>query len=166
LVLNSITGNVDWLVFIIQQQDILSKEYNFCFNSGFKNFSVLDATSTNITGGQPITPDQLIHVMGKNWTVSSYTHETNKIWYFDEEKFHRPNNNIYLYSFGSDPIDSVQTGASHNTHRFTGNEQLQINWHAGMNSGGPHPYQIEVFAYVQSVIECSATYVKKGTVNY
>jgi hypothetical protein len=29
LVLNSITGNVDWLVFIIRQQDILSKEYNF-----------------------------------------------------------------------------------------------------------------------------------------
>ena len=106
LVLNSITGNVDWLVFIIRQQNILSREYNFCFNTSLKNFSLLDATSTNITGGQPITPHQLIHVMGKNWTVSSYLHDVNRIWAF-EGKEQKPNNNIYLYSFRSDPVDSV-----------------------------------------------------------
>jgi hypothetical protein len=164
IVLNSITGNVDWLIFIIRQQNLLPREYSFCSNSKPKSFSLLDATSTNITGGQPIATEQLMHVMAKNWTVSSYLQEINKVW--DDGLPNADTNNfIYLYSFGSDPIDSVQTGASHNTHRFLGNEQLQLNWKNDMNVGGNLVYQVEVFAYVQSVIECTATYVKKGTVN-
>jgi len=134
----------------------------FAYNAKIKEFSLLDATSTNITGGQPIKTDQLLHVMGKNWTVSSFLTEVNNGFDHSYVEF-RPNNFVYMYSFGSDPIDSATTGASHNTHRFTGNEQLQIYWDEWITED--IAYQIDVYAYVQSVIECTATYVKKGIVN-
>ena len=105
--------------------------------------------------------DQIMHVIGKNWTVSSYLTEVN-LWFRDYDEF-RPNNFVCMYSFGSDPIDSATTGASHNTHRFLGNEQLQITWDQFATED--IAYQIDVYAYVQSVIECTATYVKKGIVN-
>ena len=125
---------------------------------------MLDATSTNITGGQPISSDQLQHIMAKTWTVSSYLEDVNSI--ITPPLYQVPNNFVYIYSFSSDPIDTVSSGASHNTHRFLGNEQLQINWKSDMNSNSSVPdstYQIDVYAYVQSVIETTATYVKKAT---
>ena len=161
LVLNSITGNVDWMIVVIRPTAQLTDDYAFNFSNQIKNFSLLDSTSTNITGGQAISSDQLIHIMAKNWTISSYLQDINT----SVQAASKPNNFVYLYSFSSDPIDCVQTGATHNTHRFSGNEQLQINWKDDMNTGSNNAtYQIDVYAYVQAVIECTATYVKKGTV--
>lgn len=164
LVLNSITGNVDWLVFTVRSTAQLTKDFAFDFRAQIKDFAILDATSTNITGGQPISSDQLLHVMAKNWTVSSYQQDLNNVNTGNPNNPY-PNNFVYFYSFSSDPIDTVLTGASHNTHRFLGNEQLQINWKPDMNPGADnYTYQIDVYAYVQAVIETTATYVKKGTI--
>ena len=102
--------------------------------------------------------------MAKNWTVSSYLQDLNNVNTANPNNPF-PNNFVYFYSFSSDPIDTALTGASHNTHRFLGNEQLQINWKEDMNTGSTNAtYQIDVYAYVQAIIECTATYVKKGTV--
>ena len=61
----------------------------------------------------------------------------------------KPNNHVYMYSFGSDPVDTVSSGANHNTLRFVGNEQLQINWKDDMNLGSDnYTYQIDLCAYV------------------
>ena len=161
LVLNSITGNVDWLFVVIRPTSNLTKDDSFDYSTKIKNLSILDASSTNITGGQALSSDQLIHVMAKNWTISSYLQDINVI---TDENGLKPNNNILMYSFSSDPIDSVIHGTTHNgTHRFLGNEQLQIQWDDTMYNNSNETYQIDIYAYVQSVIECSATYVKKAT---
>ena len=87
-----------------------------------------------------------------------------KINVITDENGLKPNNNILMYSFSSDPIDSVIHGTTHNgTHRFLGNKQLQIQWDDTMYNNSNETYQIDIYAYVQSVIECSATYVKKAT---
>jgi hypothetical protein len=49
-VLNSIVGKVDYLIFIVRDSTSLDKESSIKFNR-IKNFSILDSTSTNITGG-------------------------------------------------------------------------------------------------------------------
>ena len=95
--------------------------------------------------------------------MSFYLTEVNLNFHILDE--FRPNNLVCVNSFGSNPIDYATIGATQNTHRFLGNEQLQLNWKSDMNLGNNLVYQVEVFAYVQSVIECSATYVKKGSIN-
>jgi len=113
------------------------------------NFSILDSTSTNITGGQPVNGVYALTLLCKDWVHSSYFTEVSALY--------PPN--AYLYSFSADPSAVARYGASYNHHHFVGNEQLQINFSAPIGNN----FTVDVFAHVQAVLEVAPTYVSKKT---
>jgi hypothetical protein len=62
-----------------------------------------------------------------------------------------------MYSFADNPVEAANSGVSSGAFRFQGNEQLQITFPTAL----PEAVNIDVYAYVESVVEISPTYVKK-----
>ena len=150
LVLNSITGKVSFLLFTVRNTSTNLNGDNEIVFTKIKDFSILDATSTNITGGQPITHDMHHSVLAEKWSPSSF---------IVEKGYSATVNNAYMYSFSADPTETALSASSFNHHQFVGNEQLQISWPSGTTGN----YQIDVYAYVEGIIESSPSYFKKIT---
>jgi len=146
-VLNSIVGKVDYIIFTIQATN-QTGEGDLSFVP-LLNFSILDSTSTNITGGQPVNGVYALTLLCKDWVHSSYFTEVSALY----------TPNAYIYSFGADPTATAKYGASYNHHQFQGNEQLQINFSTSIANN----FTVNVYAHVQAVIEVGPTYVKKIT---
>ena len=66
--------------------------------------------------------------LGRDWSRSSYLSET-------ELSITNNGTNVYIWSFSADYIESATSGVDMNTYRFTGNEQLQINFVGALASG-------------------------------
>ena len=141
-VLNSIVGKVDYIIFTIQSSNI-ENDFYLQFNAVDK-FSILDSTSTNITGGQAISSSYALSLLPKDWVQSSFYNDLTT-------------NNVYLYSFGADPSSTARHGTSFNHHQFQGNEQLQIQFATAPTAS----FVVNIYAHVQSAIEVGPTYVKK-----
>ena len=62
-----------------------------------------------------------------------------------------------FYSFGADAEDTISSGRTYNHWDFQGQEQLQIQFASTPSA----PFTVDVYAYVNSVLEISSTYVKK-----
>ena len=143
-VLNSIVGKVDYIIFTIQNADITTDIYlQF---SAIDKFSILDSTSTNITGGQAISSSYALSLLPKDWVQSSFYNDLTS-------------NNVYLYSFGADPSSTARHGTSFNHHQFQGNEQLQIQF----STAPTVSFVVNIYAHIQGAIEVGPTYVKKLT---
>ena len=146
-VLNSIVGKVDYIIFTVQKSE-QEGEQNLSFVAVDK-FSILDSTSTNITGGQAIQSSYALTLLAKDWVQSSYYTEGSTTVL----------TNAYLYSFGADPSSTARHGTSFNHHQFQGNEQLQIQFVTPPSTS----FTVNVYAHVQGAIEVGPTYVKKLT---
>ena len=88
--------------------------------------------------------------LGRSWSRSSYIAET---------ALNTTNNgaNVYIWSFSADCIETATTGIDMNTYRFSGNEQLQINFVSALGAG----VTIDVYAHMATVVEVSNNAVKK-----
>ena len=62
-----------------------------------------------------------------------------------------------MYSFTADPTESHKTGVAFNSHRFIGNEQLQITFKNNAYSN----CEIVCFAQCEAAVEHSSTHCKK-----
>ena len=62
-----------------------------------------------------------------------------------------------MYSFTADPHESHKSGVAYNSHRFLGNEQLQLTFKDTAYSNA----EIIVFCQCEAVIEHTSTYCKK-----
>jgi hypothetical protein len=143
-VLSSIVGPVSYLFFTVRNTNALTGNSQFSFNQ-ITSFSILDATSTNIVGGQNLGDSLSRNILNKDWTLSTYSTETGNGAY------------AYLYSFGSDPVVTATTGAKYGHHLFNGSEQLQIVFTSALAS----PVQIDIYASVHAVLEVTPSYIKK-----
>ena len=141
-VLHSIVGKVDYIIFTVQSSNT-SKDNYLVFNA-IDKFSILDSTSTNITGGQAIQSSYALSLLPKDWVQSSFFNEATV-------------NNVYMYSFSADPSSVARHGTSFNHHQFQGNEQLQIQFATAPTSS----FIVNIYAHVQACIEVGPTYVKK-----
>ena len=150
-VLTPLVGSCSFLMFTVRPLTTITGNGYFNYTA-ITNFAILDSSSTNIVGGQAIPSAQALQILNKDWIKSSYTAET-------ALGIVNNNANVYLYSFSADPSITAETGKSFNNHRFTGNEQLQINYTGVLGAS----VQIDVYALVESVIEVSSTAVKKIT---
>ena len=92
-----------------------------------KDFSILNAGSTNIVGGSAIPHTQALYILNRDWTRGSYSTEAN----------------VYIYSFGASPVDTITTGKIYNFYRFKGSEQLVLNF--------PTPLAIPCHLYTPDV---------------
>ena len=93
--------------------------------------------------------------LGRSWSKFSYLGKT---------ALSATNNNganVYLWSFSADASETATTGVDLNTYKFTGNEQLQINFVGSLAAG----VTIEVFAQIASAVEVSHHGVKKLSIH-
>jgi len=166
VVMNAITGNVAYLFAVVRPQSKASANINVLaqpfYYMPIQNFSILDSTSTNITGGQPVPFSLLQRFLSRKWTLSSY--------YADQFAYQgltvpsvygtqtfEPSSFAIMYSFADNPVEAANSGVSSGAFRFQGNEQLQITFPSVLSEA----VNIDVYAYVESVVEISPTYVKK-----
>ena len=149
IVLTPLVGNCNFLVFTIRPTASITGEgyYNY---TALSSYAILDGTSTNIVGGQNIPNAMALLYLGREWSRSSYLSET---------ALNTTNNgaNVYIWSFSADCIETATTGVDMNTYRFSGNEQLQINFVSALAAG----VTIDVYAHMATVVEVSNNAVKK-----
>jgi hypothetical protein len=146
-VLNSIVGKVDYIIFTVQSSNTIAQ--NALFFNAIDKFSILDSTSTNITGGQAISSSYALSLLPKDWVQSSYYDESTTTY----------TTNAYMYSFSADPSSVARHGTSFNHHQFQGNEQLQIQF----TTAPTVSFVVNIYAHIQGAIEVGPTYVKKLT---
>jgi len=115
------------------------------------NFSLLDSTSTNISGGQPIPLSLVQHYLTRKWTNSSYYEDIGEdtIW----------RSNAIMYSFANDPSSAANYGISSGSFKFQGSEQLQIQFASPITQG----LSLDIYAFCEASLEINLTYVKKIT---
>ena len=149
IVLTPLVGNCNFLIFTIRPTASISGEgyYNY---TALSSYAILDGTSTNIVGGQNIPNAMALLYLGRNSSRSSYLAET-------ALSTTNNNANVYIWCFSADCIETATTGVDMNTYRFSGNEQLQINFVSSLAAG----VTIDVYAHMASVVEVSSNAVKK-----
>ena len=62
-----------------------------------------------------------------------------------------------MYSFCENPVEAVNSGVSSGAFRFFGSEQLQIQFPSATTVA----QNMDVYAFVESALEVSPTYIKK-----
>ena len=154
IVLTSITGKVALMFFVVRNNDSTSG-YSYTGENLFqfvkiKDFSILNSSSTNIVGGQQVVDSLALQYLNLYWSASSYSNETS-LGITDNKA------NVYCWSFSADPIDAITSGRLLSSHQFTGQEQLLINFTASTT----YNYQVDVFAFTESMLEVASNYVKK-----
>lgn len=141
IVLTSIVGPVSFLKFIVRPVGSTGDNY---FNYlPIKDFSILNSGSTNIVGGSAIPSTQALYLLNRDWTRGSYSTEAN----------------VYIYSFGASPVDTIHTGKIYNFYRFKGSEQLVLNFPTPL----AQPVSVDIYAYVNSAVQLSSGNTKKIT---
>lgn len=155
IVLSSITGKVAFIFFTAKNVNALAGDGAFTYNK-ITNFSILDATSTNVTSGQPITDALSLNYLSQYWTNSSYLSETST---GSNATGTIVNNgaNVYCWSFSSDPMSALDSGKLLSSRPFQGNEQLQITWTSSLATN----VQVEVYAMCESILEQGSMTIKK-----
>jgi hypothetical protein len=157
-VLNSVTGNVVYFLAIVRQplsSNKLLQERGFTLQpfryTPILNFSLLDSTSTNISGGQPIPLSLVQHYLSRKWTNSSHYEDIGEdtIW----------RSNAIMYSFANDPSSAANYGISSGSFKFQGSEQLQIQFASPITQG----LTLDIYAFCEACLEITPTYVKKIT---
>jgi hypothetical protein len=149
IVLSTITGPISFLIFTCRPTNAVTKDTELQYQP-ITSFAYLDNASTNIVGGQQLPSALVLNQLSKDWVQSSYLTET-------VTGLINNYSNVYCYSFASDPINSLKHGIPSGNHRFTGNEQLQITFTASLGT----PYQIDVYAFSEAIIEMTASTVRK-----
>jgi hypothetical protein len=147
LVLTPIVGKVSVLYFIVRPVASLTGNNAFSFTN-IASFAILGAGGDNIVGGVVIPSALNLLQLGKWWSLSSYLADAYN---------GTSNSYVYTYSFSADPVKAFDSGASYTTRNFIGSEQLQINFASTLGSN----VQIDLFAYLESGIEQTATTIKK-----
>ena len=145
IVLTPIVGRVAFLMFIVRNSANLNGSNYWNFQS-VKDWAILDAASTNITGGVQITHKDATLLLNKDNTVSSFCTEANA--------------SVYIYAFSGNIPDVIHSGRSLGYHYFQGNEQILINFSSQLSAN----VQVDVYAYCDAAVEQSSHFVKKISV--
>jgi hypothetical protein len=183
-VLNAVTGNCAFFFAVIRN----GRALNDTTKAGdpnqyepYSSFSILDSTSTNITGGQPVPISLVQQYLSRKWTASSYysdcrnvtldvlINNSNSDWwkhytggnYFSSTggRLYDSTSHAILYSFADDPVGATNSGKSAGSHRFKGSEQLQVQFSSPLAT----PYNLDIYAYVEGALETTPSYIKKVT---
>ena len=84
------------------------------------------------------------------WSASSYSQET-ALGITDNKA------NVYCWSFSSSPVEALNKGVLLGNHKFSGAEQLQINFTGPLTDN----VNVDVYALTESMIEMTYNNVKK-----
>ena len=152
IILSQITGPISAIFFVVRP--IASVAQNSCYQfTAISSYALLNSASTNISGGQVIPSSLALQVLNKHWTLSSYCAET-AIGITDNKA------NVYMYSFSADPIESIEKGLTLNTYRFTGTEQLNLNFVSSIGAA----IQVDFFGLSDAVLCIDGQGIKKMSI--
>lgn len=148
IVLTPIVGNVTALLFTVRSATTGAGAWNY---TQLASFAILDATSTNIVGGQALPASLCANILNRDWCKSSYNTETSF--------YSAANNaaNFYMWSFSADPVAALSNGQALTSRKLTGSEQLILNFQSALGSA----VTVDVYAYVESIVEQGPSHVKK-----
>ena len=142
------------MFFVVRNSNALTQNSAFSFTA-IKDFAILDSTSANCVGGQPIPSALALQYLNSFNCKSSYSSETS-VGSNIAGTVVNNNANVYCWSFSSNLNEALLNGLLLGHRKFLGNEQLQISFTASLASA----VQVDVFAYCQSTLEQGANYVK------
>jgi hypothetical protein len=153
IVLSSITGKIAYLFFTVRA---VGSTVGDGANTFLKitNFSILDATSSNITSGQPITDALSLNYLSRYWTNSSYLSET-ATGTTQTGTLQNNGSNVYVFAFSSSPMEALTRGKLLGSRSFVGNEQLLITY-----TGTTVASVVEVYAMTESLLEVGVLTIK------
>lgn len=144
-VLNAISGRVAFLFFIIRNTNSLTGENLFSFNA-IKEFDLRNSASQSMVGGSLISHQMNQQLLMPYWVKSSYLTENSigRTLYGDVEN---NNANIYMWSFTNNPDEAYSTGKLLGSEKFSGAEQLILNFSSATASTA----NLEVFAFTEAL---------------
>ncbi len=111
--------------------------------------------------------------LSRKWTASSYYSDIRNMYYdqqiwstsyatslaFNSSRNFQSTSYAIMYSFCDNPVEAATSGVSSGGFRFYGSEQLQIKFDTATTSA----LNVDIYAFVESAIEVSPTYIKKLT---
>ena len=147
IVLSPIVGNVAALLICVRPNTVSNQAWIY---TQLASMAILDSASTNIVGGQVIPASFYSNVLGKDWCKSSYNTETS--FGTNDQKA-----NYILYSFSADPIGAITHGQALSSRRFTGQEQLLLNFTSALAA----QVQVDVYAMCENIVEQGHAHLKK-----
>ena len=154
IVLTPFVGNVVILFFVVRPTASLTGDNCYQFTK-IKDFAILDSSSSNAVGGQVLPSALAIQYLNNFYSKSSYTSETD-IGCNIAQTVTDNKANVYAWSFSSNPVMALQSGLLLGHKKFSGSEQLQLNYTGSLSAA----VQVDVWAYCQSAIEQGAGFVK------
>ena len=154
IVLTPFIGNIVALFFVVRTSSAITKSDAHTFTA-ISNFAILDSTSANAVGGQPIPSQLALQYLNSFNSRSSYTSET-ALGSNIAGTVVNNGANVYCWSFSSNLPEALANGLLLGHRKFLGNEQLQLTFTGSLAAN----VQVDVFAFCQSVIEQGAGYVK------
>ena len=151
IVLSAIVGKCAQLTFVVRKTSELTGENSFKYQK-IKDFSILNSSSINITGGVAVTSELALKHLSLYWNRSSIATETAD---------GVTNNNQYIYSwcFSSDNLTAIESGRLLGSKTFQGNESLIINF----SSATTVNYQVEVYCLMENVLTIGGNFVTKAS---
>ena len=154
IVLTPFVGNIAALYFVVRPTTGLTQNNIYQFTQ-ILNFAILDSTSSNFVGGQPIPSQLALNYLNQFYSRSSYTSETATGANLADAIVNN-SGNVYCWGFSSNVCEALQHGLLLGHKKFIGNEQLQITFTGSLAAN----IQIDVFGFCQSVFEQGSGYVK------
>ena len=142
MILSSITGPVDTLVFMIRNAT-LTTAINQITYTQLSTWEILDQSSSNCVGGTTLSDKRTRLQLGRQYSNTSYLSESGAY--------------IYVYSWSASPSTSLTTGQHLGSRWFTGSETLKINLASSLSNNS----QVDVFAFAEATVELSALGMKK-----
>ena len=147
LILASIVGNVAAIFFTLRATTTGVGAWNF---TQLASYHLLDAASSSLIGGQPLPAQFLANIYNDQNCLSTYNVETS--FGVTDNKA-----NFYCYSFSTDIVHCLSHGTSLGSKRFTGQEQLILNFPSALGAN----VNLDCYAYVENVLEQGTYSIKK-----
>ena len=136
VVLSALTGNIMQLFFIVRPTSTaLTNPFTF---TQIKNFAILDAGGSNVIGGQ-------VELEERNRWQKPFEWANNSTFTLEPELDINASY-VYCWSFSANTRHAIKTANHYGSHKFMGNEQLQIIFTSALGSS----QQIDIFALVES----------------
>jgi hypothetical protein len=155
ITLSPINGKVALFYFVVRPVISSSTDDSTKYTK-IKSFSINNSAGSNITSGQQISSEMSLSYLSPYWTTSSYLSETATGASLTGAIVDN-GANVYMWSFSSNPVRAMHTGARLSSQVFTGSETLTINWTSALTQA----YTVDVFCMREQYVALSSFKVDK-----
>jgi hypothetical protein len=155
ITLSPINGKVALFYFVVRPVISSSNDDSTKYTK-IKSFSINNSAGSNITSGQQISSEMSLSYLSPYWTTSSYLSETATGASLTGAIVDN-GANVYMWSFSSNPVRAMHTGARLSSQVFTGSETLTINWTSALTQA----YTVDVFCMREQYVALSSFKVDK-----